>query len=85
MEDTKDTKAFKKKYLDLVRKNHPDRGGSEDKMKDITTAFELLSNLSEFDKKEFNTKSRYSGGSSNPARNQAYQQRAYQQQRLVLF
>lgn len=83
--DIKDTKGFKKKYLDLVRTNHPDRGGSEEKMKDITTAFELLSNLTDFDKKEYSTKNKYSGGSSNPARNAAYQQRASQQQSAYDF
>ena len=33
------TKAFK----DLAKKHHPDRGGDEDKFKEVTKAYEVLS------------------------------------------
>ena len=43
MTDASDAKMLKKKYHDLVRRNHPDAGGDERTMKDVINAFQVLS------------------------------------------
>lgn len=48
-----DQKEFKKKYLALVRQHHPDRGGNEETMKNLTTAFNLLTCLTDGERKEY--------------------------------
>jgi len=41
--DSKPTpKMIKKKYRELAKKYHPDKGGDEKTMKEITAAYELL-------------------------------------------
>ena len=55
-------KDLRKKYLDLVRQNHPDRGGSESKMKEITSSYDLLSSLSAQERKSFDESTRYASG-----------------------
>ena len=41
--DSKPTpKMIKKKYRELAREHHPDKGGDEKTMKEITAAYELL-------------------------------------------
>ncbi|KNH08068.1 chaperone protein DNAj [Perkinsela sp. CCAP 1560/4] len=37
-----DKKLLKKRYLELVKKNHPDTGGDAEKMKSISTAYQTL-------------------------------------------
>jgi hypothetical protein len=67
---------LKKAYLDLVRANHPDMGGSEAKMKEITTSYNLLKGLSESDRKGFKTSNNYGpgmGGSSHTERSRTPQ------------
>ncbi len=85
--DVSDTKEFKKKYLALVRQHHPDRGGNEEKMKDLTTAYDLLSSLSETERKEYLGRTKYGygagagGGGQQPTNRATRQQRAPGQQR----
>ena len=38
------TSEIKKAYHKLAMKNHPDKGGDADKFKEITDAYEILSN-----------------------------------------
>jgi curved DNA-binding protein CbpA len=57
--------ALKKAYLDLVRQNHPDKGGSEAMMKEITTSYNLLKGLSESDRKSFTTSHNYGPGATS--------------------
>jgi len=60
--------ALKKAYLDLVRQNHPDKGGSEAKMKEITTSYNLLKGLTESDRKSFrSSKTNYGPGAHQQA------------------
>jgi curved DNA-binding protein CbpA len=42
LDSVKDKDELKKLYRRLSLKNHPDQGGSEDKMKDITVAYDIL-------------------------------------------
>jgi curved DNA-binding protein CbpA len=59
---------LKKAYLDLVRQNHPDKGGSEAKMKEITTSYNLLKGLSNADRKSYqSSKSNYGPGAHQQA------------------
>jgi curved DNA-binding protein CbpA len=46
-------KDLKKAYLAQVREHHPDKGGSEAKMKEITTSYELLKSLSATERRSF--------------------------------
>jgi hypothetical protein len=61
--DTKEAE-LKKAYLKLVRQNHPDMGGSEAKMKDITTSYNLLKGLAESEKQHFKASKNYGPGSA---------------------
>lgn len=46
-----DPKAMKKQYRDMVKKYHPDKpGGSEEKMKTVSTAYTLIKGLSQNEK-----------------------------------
>ena len=62
-------KDLKLKYIDLVKKHHPDVGGSEEKMKEITTAYKIIDGLSDSDKKFYK---------DNKARNQMSYTPSYQ-------
>ena len=42
MTDASDAKTLKKKYHDLVRRNHPDAGGDELTMKEVINAFNVF-------------------------------------------
>ena len=53
IEQSNDAQRLKKIYLDLVRQNHPDTGGDQEKMKNITSAYELLRSLTEHEKSSF--------------------------------
>lgn len=66
---------LKKKYIDQVRKNHPDKGGSEEKMKTITIAYKLLRGLSDHDKKQFKTQHNYGPGMAKQQQADAQRQR----------
>jgi hypothetical protein len=39
------TEQLKKLYLALVKKNHPDKGGNADAMKEINAAYDVLSKV----------------------------------------
>ena len=68
--DASDKKALKKRYLELVKKHHPDTGGDAEKMKNISTAYELLRNLSpsqlRSDRREKSTTRQYPAYSQQP-------------------
>lgn len=75
-----DAKELKKKYRELVRKHHPDAGGSEQTMSKITVAYERISSLSKRDWEEYSAaRNAYrgsSGFSSNSQKTYAGYQRA---------
>lgn len=52
-------KELKERYKQLVRTNHPDAGGDLARMTQITTANELLSSLSQAERDQFATRSRF--------------------------
>lgn len=58
-------KDLKKKYIDLVRLHHPDRGGDEEKMKDLTTSYDLIGGLSESEKQSYQQQLRSGYGPSS--------------------
>ena len=45
MAEASDAKGLKEKYLDLVRRNHPDAGGDERRMKEVVRSFQVLSRI----------------------------------------
>jgi curved DNA-binding protein CbpA len=61
-------KDLKKAYLAQVREHHPDGGGSEAKMKEITTSYELLKSLSDAERRSFAALSRRADDPLNGAR-----------------
>lgn len=89
--DVGDQKEFKKKYLALVRQHHPDRGGSEEVMKNLTTAFDLLTSLSDSERREYLQRQKYgatsgpSGPTSKPYKSAAYQRQTTQTQTAYEF
>lgn len=48
-----DPKELKGKYRELVKKHHPDTGGSEEMMKQLGIAYQTLTGLSKRDKQEY--------------------------------
>lgn len=61
-----DEKTLKKKYRELVRKHHPDAGGSEATMSKITVAYERLTSLTKREREEFQQQGKsYRGGSGS--------------------
>ena len=54
--DASDTKTLKKKYHDLVRRNHPDAGGDERKMRDVINAFKVLTEVTAAEREHFTSK-----------------------------
>lgn len=50
VEKTATPKEIKKAYLKLAKTHHPDKGGDEDKFKEIARAFEVLSDPDKKDK-----------------------------------
>jgi curved DNA-binding protein CbpA len=61
-----DAKALKKTYLTLVKKHHPDRGGSVEMMKNLTTAYDLLTSMTEGERRDY--ADRLSGGAAGRPR-----------------
>ncbi|GAB5359417.1 hypothetical protein AAMO2058_000542200 [Amorphochlora amoebiformis] len=62
-----DSRAIKKAYFKLARKHHPDKGGDEEKFKEIQRAYDVLSDESKreiYDK--YGEKGLESGGSPAP-------------------
>ncbi|KPI87923.1 hypothetical protein ABL78_3001 [Leptomonas seymouri] len=59
-----DPKAVKRKYRELVKKNHPDAGGDEATMAKVTVAYERLSSLSNREREEYKVQKKvfHSGG-----------------------
>ncbi len=66
---TDDPKDIKKQYYKLVKKNHPDHGGSEEKIKEINEAYEVLSDPQK--KKEYDAERAF-GGNFNSNNNRSY-------------
>jgi curved DNA-binding protein CbpA len=57
-------KDLKSKYRELVKKHHPDAGGSEATMSKITVAYDRISRLSKREREEFDMQRRaFRGGS----------------------
>jgi curved DNA-binding protein CbpA len=52
-------KELKDRYKELVRTNHPDTGGDPARMSQITSANELLTGLSQLERDQFVTRSRF--------------------------
>jgi curved DNA-binding protein CbpA len=52
-------KELKDKYKELVRTHHPDTGGNPELMAQITSAHELLSKMSSFERDQFVTRERF--------------------------
>ncbi|CAJ1017388.1 DnaJ domain containing protein, putative [Leishmania lindenbergi] len=57
-----DPKALKRKYRELVKKNHPDAGGEEATMARVTVAYERLSALTNREREEFKLQKTFRGG-----------------------
>lgn len=65
-----DPKAVKKKYRELVKKNHPDAGGDAATMARVTVAYDRLSTLTNREREEFKMQKKvfHSGGGGGGAR-----------------
>lgn len=64
---------IKKQYYKLVKKHHPDKGGTEKKIKEINEAYEVLSDQNK--KKEYDAERAFGGNfnyNQNQQRNQNY-------------
>ena len=89
MADVQDAKGFRKTYLDLVRKHHPDTGGNIERMKSITTAHDLLMSLTDSERREYNQRAKYTPSSSTTSSGNKYRQaqqaRAQQTQQAYDF
>lgn len=69
-----DPKALKKRYRELVKKNHPDAGGEEATMARVTVAYERLSELTNREREAFKLQKKmfHSGGGASPAASRRY-------------
>lgn len=65
-----DPKVVKKKYRELVRKNHPDAGGDEATMARVTVAYDRISGLTAREREEYKMQKRafHSGGGGGARR-----------------
>lgn len=61
-----DAKSLKKKYRELVKKNHPDAGGDAAVMSKVTVAYDRLSTLTNREKEEYKVQKKmyHAGGGS---------------------
>ncbi|GET86087.1 hypothetical protein, conserved [Leishmania tarentolae] len=69
-----DPKALKKRYRELVRRNHPDAGGEEATMARVTVAYQRLSELTKREREEFKLQKKmfHGGGGASSAASRRY-------------